>query len=146
MCIPDNKLKNSMSNLNAKTLLSDPAMRDLLKTNNYLATRDLVLRLLVELILMYIIYFLFQRDHFIIALCCFYMLAIWHSFWGYAGIGHEFMHARVFSNKYINRIFYYLSSALVWSNATFLEIRTSIIMLEHSRRMMLRLRVFSHGR
>lgn len=102
-----------MNNLSTKTILADPAMRELLKPNNYLATRDLILRLLVELILMFVIYFLFYRDQLIIALFFFYILAIWHSFWGYAGIGHEFMHGRVFSNNYVNVIFYYLSSALV---------------------------------
>jgi fatty acid desaturase len=110
---------NLMNNLSAKTILADPAMRELLKPNNCLATRDLILRLLVELILMFVIYLLFYRDQLIIALFFFYMLAIWHSFWGYAGIGHEFMHGRVFSNNWVNRMFYYLSSALVWSNPSF---------------------------
>ncbi len=108
-----------MHNLNARTVLADPAMREVLETNNYLAARDLTLRILVQLTLMLVIYLLFRSQQFILGMFCFYVLAIWHSFWGYAGIGHELMHGRVFSNKNVNVTLYYLSSALVWSNPAF---------------------------
>ena len=37
-------------------------------------------------------------------------------FWGYAGLGHELLHQRVFKSKKVNNILYYFCSALTWSN------------------------------
>jgi fatty acid desaturase len=106
-------------NLNAAAVLADPTTREFLKFNNYLATRDLTFRVLVQFTLMYLVYFLFSSEKFILGVFVFYILAIWHSFWGYAGLGHELVHSRVFSNKNVNLLLYYFSSALVYSNPVF---------------------------
>ena len=108
--------------LNAATVLEDPHIRELLNFNNSLAIRDLTFRVLVQLILMYLVYFLFSSEKFILGVFSFYILAIWHSFWGYAGLGHELVHSRVFSNKKVNLLLYYFSSALVYSNPVFFRL------------------------
>jgi fatty acid desaturase len=105
--------------LNPKLLFSDPKVRTLLKTNNYIAARDLLIRVTIETLLILLVYCSVRNANYILAAALFYLLAIWHSFWGYAGIGHEFMHGRVFSNKSVNNLLYYFASILVWSNPAF---------------------------
>ena len=110
------------NDLNAAAVLADPAVRKLLEFNNFLAARDLTFRVLVQFTLMYLVYFLFSSEKFILGVFVFYILAIWHSFWGYAGLGHELVHSRVFSNKKVNLLLYYFSSALVYSNPVFFRL------------------------
>ena len=38
-------------------------------------------------------------------------------FWGYAGIGHEFLHRRVFASRRLNDFFYQFCSSVTWNNA-----------------------------
>ena len=40
---------------------------------------------------------------------------IWH-FWGYAGIAHELHHGTVFSNRWVNRILFFICSYFTWNN------------------------------
>lgn len=110
-----------MAKINAKIVLSDPAMRALLNVNNYIAARDLTIRIIIEIILIGLVCYSIQDGSYILAVFLYYTLAIWHSFWGYAGIGHELMHGRVFSSKGLNNALYYLASSLVWSNALFFK-------------------------
>lgn len=102
-----------------KKILKDNTFEAILKTNNIIAARDIILRVTVELFLIVSVYFLIENDKYILSALTFYILAIWHSFWGYAGIGHELMHSRVFASRKLNRIIYYLSSFLVWNNPEF---------------------------
>jgi len=37
-------------------------------------------------------------------------------FWGYAGLGHEALHGRVFSSRNINKALFFFCSALTWNN------------------------------
>jgi len=49
----------------------------------------------------------------------FLLCGSWHSFWGYAGIGHEFYHGRVFSSSFFNRAAFRISSYLTLNNPKF---------------------------
>lgn len=49
----------------------------------------------------------------------FLLCGIWHSFWGYAGIAHEFYHARVFSSRLINQLCFSIASYLTLNNPSF---------------------------
>ncbi len=108
-----------MGEVRTQDIFSDPAVRALLRTKNHIAARDLVVRILVEIILISTTYRAFESGSFIFGFFTFYFLAIWHSFWGYAGIGHELLHGRVFSSKALNILLYYVASFLVWNNPVF---------------------------
>lgn len=108
--------------LNAKVVLDDPAIKVLLRPNNVIAAQDLFIRLFCQVILIYLFYFSIEDGGYIFSAFIYYTLAVWHSFWGYAGIGHELMHGRVFSSKRINNFLYYFASILVWSNPSFFKI------------------------
>ncbi len=110
-----------MSDMHAKDLLVEPAIRALLHTNNYIAARDLFFRFAIEIVLMIALYRTVQLGSYLVGFLIFYILAIWHSFWGYAGIGHELLHGRVFSNKNLNKVLYCLASFFVWSNPVFFK-------------------------
>lgn len=49
----------------------------------------------------------------------FLVCGIWHSFWGYAGIGHEFYHSRVFSSRWLNEFWFRTASYLTLNNPSF---------------------------
>jgi fatty acid desaturase len=110
-----------MIEVTAKKIIANPAIRILLKPNNFIATRDLTFRIIFEALLIWLVYHFIQDREYIIGSLIFYTLAFWHSFWGYAGIGHELMHGRVFSSKYVNKALYYLSSSFTWSNPSFFK-------------------------
>lgn len=110
-----------MEKVSAKNVLKDSKVRLLLKPNDYLAWRHICLRVLIEITLMYIAWYLLAVDSYFLGSLAFYILAVWHSFWGYAGIGHELMHGKVFSSKRINELFYLFSSSMVWSNPSFFK-------------------------
>lgn len=110
-----------MSEIDLKKLLSDQSIRRLMKINNGIAIRDLSVRVLVELFLISVVYYFFKLECLVPCAIAYYLLAVWHSFWGYAGIGHELMHGRVFSNKSANKILYYIASFLVWSNPAYFK-------------------------
>lgn len=64
-----------MAKVNVKIVMSDPAMRGLLKIDNYIAARDLAIRVIVEIILIYLIYYFIQDSRFfcfksILSACC----------------------------------------------------------------------------
>jgi len=105
----------------ARKALSDPAMHVLLKVSNVIAAKDLAIRVTFEIVLIYLVYYSIRDEMYFFSAFFYYILAIWHSFWGYAGIGHELMHGRVFSNRKINYVLHYLASILVWSNPSFFK-------------------------
>lgn len=108
-----------MVGVRTKEILSDPQVRAFLRTNNYIAARDLALRVFIEILFVWTVYWAFESGSWIVGFITFYFLSIWHSFWGYAGIGHELLHGRVFSSKSLNMSLYYAASFLVWSNPVF---------------------------
>ena len=93
---------------------------ELFKQDNAKAFSDLILRIGGEVLLLaLVLYFLENRS--VLFIIPFYVCSIWHSFWGYAGIGHEFYHARVFSSPNINKLLFRISSYLTWNNPVFFE-------------------------
>jgi fatty acid desaturase len=110
-----------MSDVDVKSILGNSSVREFLKINNFIATRDLIFRVTVELFVAVSVYYLFEGGQYIVGAAAFYLLAIWHSFWGYAGIGHELMHGRVFSSRRLNNVLYFFTSFLVWSNPAFFK-------------------------
>jgi fatty acid desaturase len=108
-----------MTQVDTKKALSNPLIRAQLLTNNLIAVQELTLRVSIEVVLICLVYYSLEGGMYIFSLFFYYILAVWHSFWGYAGIGHELMHGKVFSNRRVNKVLYHLSSILVWSNASF---------------------------
>lgn len=107
--------------MNISDFLDKDMRQKLQKTNNNIAGFHLFTRITVELVLIYMLYQLIQNNNWTLAIIIFFMVAIWHSFWGYAGIAHELFHQRVFSLKILNRIFFKFSSYLVWNNPYYFE-------------------------
>lgn len=92
----------------------------LYQTSNFRASIDLFIRIYVSALLFTLSVILIEYSLYA-SLTLFYAYSIWHSFWGYAGIGHEFFHRNVFSNKLLNKIFFRISSYLTWNNSGFFE-------------------------
>jgi fatty acid desaturase len=90
-------------------------------TNNLVASRHLLIRVFGEIALLSSAIGLWDSFQ-AISLISFYCCAIWHGFWGYAGIGHELYHSRVFSKPRINKFLFRLASYLTWSNPEFFRI------------------------
>lgn len=105
--------------MNAKEILKDEYIYSLLTPDDSIAVRDISIRVYFEVALFFVFYYSLEAGELFAAIFFYYLLAVWHSFWGYAGIGHELMHGRVFSSKYLNSFFYNFSSFLVWSNPAF---------------------------
>ena len=110
-----------MTDVNIKRMLVSADLRALMQIDDFLAARDLTIRIVVEICLVLLFYYYFENGNYFFGSFVFYVLAVWHSFWGYAGIGHELMHGRVFSYRRLNTIFFSLSSFLVWSNPVFFK-------------------------
>ena len=108
-----------MANGIRKKVAADPSMTYIFGPDNWVAARDISLRVLAEVLLILAVYYLVERGYNLLGFTAFYVLAIWHSFWGYAGIGHELFHRTVFSNRSLNGALYYVASFLVWSNPVF---------------------------
>lgn len=102
-------------------IIDKTTLVELCKPNNEVAVQHLIYRIVGEFLIFVIAVFLFE-NYFILSLVLFYMCAVWHGFWGYAGIGHEFYHGRVFSNFTINRLLYRLASYLTWNNPEFFRL------------------------
>lgn len=84
--------------------------------NNWKATRDLTIRLLLHsVIFLAITICLLEKQWFML-----FVLSLLNGgtliFLGWAGIGHEFFHKTVFSNKYINIFFFRAFSCLTLNN------------------------------
>jgi len=93
---------------------------ELMRSDNLKAFIDLLYRVGGEgLLLASFIYFLETKP--ILAAFFFYLCSIWHGFWGYAGIGHELYHARVFSNQLLNKLLFRFASYITWNNPWFFE-------------------------
>lgn len=107
------------SKLNYKLILSDSDVISCFKINNRLASYLLLLRFTLWALNLLLLVYCYKLDLFFLAFVWFYIAAVVQSFFGYAGIGHEFMHGRVFTNKSINKFFFHLCSCITWNNAGF---------------------------
>lgn len=93
-------------------------LKQLSKPNDAVACSHIIIRVSGEAFLFFgVIYCL--PVSWCLSFLFFYLSAIWHSFWGYAGISHELMHARVFSIKKTNLNLFILTSYLSWNNPAF---------------------------
>ena len=100
------------------SIIDKGTLAQLSRPSDRIATRHLLFRVLGEALLFSAAVMLLA-DWPVPALLCFYACAIWHGFWGYAGIGHELYHSRVFSNLKLNKLLYRIASYLTWNNPGF---------------------------
>ncbi len=56
-----------------------------------------------------------------LAFAAFYINAVLWQLAGYAGIGHELFHKKVFSRKWLNTLFFKLFSYVTWNNPSYFE-------------------------
>lgn len=83
--------------------------------NNFIGVRDLFIRVIFNIILVYSMFFLIEKNYIYLVLI-WYIYSVQFQFWGYAGLGHEALHERIFSNKKWNSILYEICSILTWNN------------------------------
>lgn len=95
-------------------------LRELYRPNDWKAWFDLLLRISGESLLFGSAIYFLDRS-LIVTFIFFYFTCVWHGFWGYAGIGHELFHGRVFSNLTLNRILFNGASYLTWNNPSFFK-------------------------
>jgi fatty acid desaturase len=97
-------------------VISEEALVRLNSINNYIALIDLFKRFMLNV---FLCYFLFTATNYSysLAIIIWYIYSIQFQFWGYAGLGHEALHGRVFSSRVANQILYAFCSALTWNNS-----------------------------
>lgn len=83
--------------------------------DDWVAFTDLSLRLALNIGLICLM-FHFSHQQFPLLLVTWYIYSSQFHFWGYAGIGHEALHDRVFSYRPLNAVLYTFCSALTWNN------------------------------
>lgn len=100
----------------AADLLDKEELKTLTASNNIKAFTDLSIRVLLSVLL--IIGFIKGYDiHPLIGVICWYLYSVQLQFWGYAGLGHEVFHRKVFSSKRLNQWLFYWCSAITWNNS-----------------------------
>ena len=95
-------------------------LRELYRPNDWKAWFDLLLRISGESLLFGSAIYFLDRS-LIVTFIFFYFTSVWHGFWGYAGIGHELFHGRVFSSLTLNRILFNGASYITWNNPSFFK-------------------------
>lgn len=93
---------------------------ELIRSDNLRASIDLIYRVCGEALL-FVLFVYFLEIKAILAAFFFYLCSIWHGFWGYAGIGHELHHGRVFSSQFLNKFLFRFASYITWNNPWFFE-------------------------
>ncbi|MCA3325101.1 MAG: fatty acid desaturase [Roseomonas sp.] len=93
---------------------------ELSRPNDLRAGIDLLVRLSLFVGLLAAIIASFPTHPFL-SIIVWYLFALQLSFWGYAGLGHEAFHKKVFSNKKLNAWLFVFCSAVTWSNGAFFE-------------------------
>lgn len=105
-------------NQSVADFLDKEKLKTLTASNNLKAFTDLCIRILLSIIL--ITGFIKGYDiHPLIGVIFWYLYSIQLHFWGYAGLGHEVFHRKVFSNKKLNQWLFYWCSAITWNNSRF---------------------------
>ncbi len=102
----------------ATNFLDKEELKALTTSNNIKAFTDLCIRILLSVLL---IFGMIQGYdiHPLIGVIFWYLYSIQLHFWGYAGLGHEVFHRKVFSNKKLNQWLFYWCSAITWNNSRF---------------------------
>ncbi len=106
--------------MNITEVVDQKVIRELCRPNDLKAWSDLLLRISGEALLFGLAIF-FLDNSLCITFIFFYCASVWHGFWGYAGIGHELFHGRVFRNLTLNRILYHFASYFTWNNPSFFK-------------------------
>lgn len=100
-------------------IIDKGTLRTLSATNNRIASLHLLLRLGIELLL---IFLLFKVQHQpVLLIFTLLVLGFVHSFWGYAGYAHELFHKRVFSSRWVNQLLFRFSASVTFNNRAFFE-------------------------
>lgn len=117
----------------ATTLFDAETVRSMSKCNDTLAGVHVGLRVIMHALLIGVAYWSLEHKNWGLAAAAFIPNCIAWSFLGWAGIGHEFFHAKVFSNKTLNNFFFKLCSILTWSNFGYFAVTHPI----HHRRTLM---------
>lgn len=124
MCLPSYKklggVKMNSIPLRPLDILSHQQLAELSEPSNTIAAQHLSIRVVCECILFWGAVQLADAGS-LLFFPVFIVCGIWHSFWGYAGIGHELYHARVFSSRGLNFQLFRLASYLTLNNPKFFE-------------------------
>lgn len=118
MCVRNNWFLDMTERIT--NFINSNDFKKLNKINNYKAGLHIFARNLITVACFYIVFF-YIHSNLLISIIFFYFYCINISFFGYAGIGHELSHKRVFSSKRINVFFYRIYSSLTWNNDVFFE-------------------------
>lgn len=103
--------------LTPASVLTKDEYRELVKIKDHVAMGHMLSRLLLNIFLISLMIHMSQKGLFLGLMGIWIAYAAQFHFWGFAGIGHELLHRRVFSSKIINDIFYHICSSLTWNNA-----------------------------
>ena len=87
------------------------------KIENFVPGRDLFLRIFFNVLLAYTMLIASENNAMLMYVFWFIYATQFH-FWGFAGIGHELLHGRVFTSRKTNELLYKLCSAITWNNAS----------------------------
>lgn len=99
------------------SVLSEGELQELTMIKDHVAIIHILTRVVINISLIFFMIYFSHEDLNLILLGIWFVYAAQFHFWGFAGIGHEFLHRRVFSSKILNDIFYNLCSSLTWNNS-----------------------------
>lgn len=85
------------------------------QSNNIVACGHLLVRVAIHLLLL-IAFAKLISGYPIFAVIVWYLYATQLQFWGYAGIGHELFHNKVFSSRAVNQFLFKMASVITWNN------------------------------
>lgn len=99
------------------TVLTREQFKVLNTTNDRIAMAHMLMRLLLNFSLVFSLIYASREGFYLGVLLVWIAYSIQFHFWGYAGIGHELLHRRVFSSKSLNDLLFQFCSSLTWNNA-----------------------------
>jgi len=99
-------------------ILTYEEFQALQRPKNGRAFFDFVLRILIKIMLFVSFIVMFEHSVFC-SIVIWYLYAVQLSFWGFAGLGHEAYHSKVFSSRATNKLLFLLCSTLTWNNPRF---------------------------
>jgi fatty acid desaturase len=111
----------SASEIKIGSLLTRDEFRALSTCNDTLAFVHLFVRIAVHAGLLWLMAHSWLTGKPLLSLAALYLNGVLWQFLGYAGIGHELFHKKVFSNKNANSFLYRLFSYFTWNNPSYFE-------------------------
>ncbi|MBY5328904.1 fatty acid desaturase family protein [Rhizobium leguminosarum] len=109
------------SEIRIGSLLTKDEFRELTASNDRIAYSHLALRIGIHACLLFAMVRAWEGGYPALAFAAFYLNAVLWQFAGYAGIGHELFHKKVFSRKWLNTLFFKLFSYVTWNNPSYFE-------------------------